>query len=546
MDSLEQESTRFLYKLRLNAKLYSIQNGNAEQIYNGIKEAIRGAANEALGQAATYKKSRQPEWWSTNIKTAIDLKKWAYNKWLHTKDEEDRKMYARMNREVKREVIKSKNSVWEQKCEKLDRYMGGTRVSEAWRTIRNLRKDTQENSNISPIDIQTWEKYFKNLLTEERKEFAVIDLPINVNTNDTIKRISIEEIRNTLKHTKNGKAAGPGDIPIELVKYGTPLLWEWIAVLMNKCMIDDEELPEEWNKAYLIPIYKKGDRTISENYRGISVTSSIGRLYGKIIKNRVEENLTEIEEQSGFRSGRSCLDNIYTLRQLLEKRTARNLNTHIIFIDLEKAYDNVPLSKLFEVLTTSNMKHTYVREVRKMYKNANYVVKSGGNISNAIKLTKGLKQGCCLSPTLFKIYIQKALENWTRKCAGMGIEINGSCMYTLLYADDQVITANDEEDVTYMLRKLLEEYGKWGLKINVKKTQHLSIGEQPTDIIIDTGVIQQCEMYNYLGSWITKDGTNEKDIENRIRQGKAAIQKLNSLLWSTKIKMKVKKTFTKP
>lgn len=58
----------------------------------------------------------------------------------------------------------------------------------------------------------------------------------------------------------------------------------------------------------------------------------------------------EIEERNGFQSGRSCLDNTFTLKQVIEKRVARHIDTHIILIDLEKAYDSFPLNKLFQML----------------------------------------------------------------------------------------------------------------------------------------------------------------------------------------------------
>jgi len=84
-------------------------------------------------------------------------------------------------------------------------------------------------------------------------------------------------------------------------------------------------------------------------------------------------------------------------------------------------------------------------------------------------ITKGLQQGCSLSPTSFKIYIQKALENWQKKCAKMGKEIQNTPIYSMLFTDDQLLIAQDYEDLEYMTRKLTDEYELWGLKLNVKK-----------------------------------------------------------------------------
>ena len=75
-------------------------------------------------------------------------------------------------------------------------------------------------------------------------------------------------------------------------------------------------------------------------------------------------------------------------------------------------------------------------------------------LSELFPTTKGLKQGCILSTTLFKIYIQEAISNWRRKTSGMGIQIDEQCLTTLLFADDQVIIACGEDDTDYMFRKL--------------------------------------------------------------------------------------------
>ena len=120
--------------------------------------------------------------------------------------------------------------------------------------------------------------------------------------NTDIEPISISEVRRALKSSKNKKAAGPGDIPIELVKYGPTILLEETVKVMNKCMIDGDDIPEDWNIGYVSSIHKKESKTQCKNYRGISVTSSMERLYGKILKTRLENTIVNIKEQSCFRS----------------------------------------------------------------------------------------------------------------------------------------------------------------------------------------------------------------------------------------------------
>lgn len=549
LESLRQESVKFLYKLRLANKLQrvSIRTMNAEMMYQQVKTCVQEAANEALG--CDEKTNKQPEWFSGKLKKLVEQKKSTYWKWLSTRSDEDREVYMQWNRVVKAEVTKEKNEIWEKKCEELDRYLGGTRVSQAWKTIKNIRTEGKRASSISLISIKQWRDYYERLLNEDRVEFDKNDLNIKkIKKNEErtgVREITVKEIQEALIEIKNGKAAGPGNIPIELVKYGPEVLHEILVKIFNKCMINGEDVPEDWNLAYISSIFKRGSKKMCENYRGISVTSSVGRLYGRILKKRIETEFSDIEEQNGFRAGRSCMDNVFVLQQIIEKRKARSLPTHLVFVDLEKAYDSVPIKKLFESMTKVGISEVYIRSIWNIYRDAKALVKWGNNTSEKFTITKGLKQGCCLSPTLFKIYIKEALDAWRRRTRGMGIEVGETNLTTLLFADDQIIIANDEEDADFMYRKLVEEYQKWGLTMNKKKTEYLvqtsDMPEPDVELQINKEIRKSRE-YKYLGSIISEEGTSRRDICSRAQQGRKSIRILNSLLWSNRIRLHTKMT----
>ena len=79
-------------------------------------------------------------------------------------------------------------------------------------------------------------------------------------------------------------------------------------------VINGEDLPEEWKEAQITSLFKKGDRKDCENYRCISVIATMGRPYGRVLRNKLEENIEGKigEEQASFTAGRSCVDQIYT------------------------------------------------------------------------------------------------------------------------------------------------------------------------------------------------------------------------------------------
>lgn len=113
-----------------------------------------------------------------------------------------------------------------------------------------------------------------------------------------------------------------------------------------------------------------------------------------------------------------------------------------------------------------------------MYKNNRTAVKMGRKLTSNFETTKGLIQGCSTSPTLFKIFIKHALRIWKIKCKGMGVPVRGNHVYTLSFADDQVVIAQDEEDLSFKVRKRKGEYTKVGLEINFGKTEYLATVEE--------------------------------------------------------------------
>jgi len=230
-------------------------------------------------------------------------------------------------------------------------------------------------------------------------------------------------------------------------KLVTMLTW-----VINRCL-NGEVVPQQRKVACISSIHKKGSKEHCSNYRGISVTSVVSRLYGKILRDLIEEENKDEEEQSGFRKGRS--DNIFCMKQVIEKRTATNRETHLLFVDLTKAFDSIPILKLWEVLGESDINNTLIKALQNLYGNTAQV-KIGNTLSHPFNITKGLRQGCCISPTLFKIYIRKALGEWKRKCHGMGVPLENITLYTLQFADDQVVLAGYKEDMEYITCKLKE------------------------------------------------------------------------------------------
>ena len=128
-------------------------------------------------------------------------------------------------------------------------------------------------------------------------------------------------------------SCGPEGVYVEMLKHGTDKPIKMLTWVINRCL-NGEETPQQWKVAYISTVHKKGSKKDCSNYRSISVTSVMSRLYGKILRDLIEEEDNDEEEQSGFRTGRSCTDNNFCIKQIIEKRNATNQETHLLFVDL--------------------------------------------------------------------------------------------------------------------------------------------------------------------------------------------------------------------
>ena len=142
---------------------------------------------------------------------------------------------------------------------------------------------------------------------------------------------------------KNSKSASIDGIIGEMIKDGGECLIDWIWKLCNKAFVEGK-VPKDWRRAIIVPLYKgKGGKGSCRNYRGISLLSIVGKIYAGILIERVRRVTEGLigEEQGAFRSGRGCIDQIFTLKQMSEKMREKKKNLYLSFMDLQQAYDRI-------------------------------------------------------------------------------------------------------------------------------------------------------------------------------------------------------------
>ena len=148
------------------------------------------------------------------------------------------------------------------------------------------------------------------------------------------------------------------------------------------------------------------------------------KLWKRVIEHRLRQNVTISENQFGFMSGRSTTEAIHLL-QLIERFQERKRNLHMVFIDLEKAYDKVPREVLWWTLMKKGVPIKYIDIIKDMYDGVAANVRTFGGITSDFSITIGLHQGFALSPFLFAI----VMDEHTRAIQD---EIHGVCYLLMI------------------------------------------------------------------------------------------------------------------
>lgn len=356
-----------------------------------------------------------------------------------------------------------------------------------WRRVVGKRQIQNEEANISE---EEWLEHFKGVFGEvaERDKESGDDSEIeeegNTNTLED-EEITSEEIIRAIKVMKKGKAAGIDGFPIEVFQ-GLLEVEGFVEMLKGifNLIFRTGEVPKVWGMGVVVTIYKgKGDRTDPNNFRGVSLLAVGGKIFGRILAERISkwaENEGKIaEEQAGFRRGFSTLDNVMLISMLAERELGKEKGyMHAGFVDFEKAFDSIDRERLWDRLSSMGVGKKLIKVLKSWYGEARICVRKGKSVyvTEDFKTGRGVRQGCQLSPILFALYINEIIKHLEE------VETHSPCLGSrevkcLLYADDLVLLSLSKVGLQRAFDALATFCEVWGLKVNTKKTNILTFSK---------------------------------------------------------------------
>ena len=499
------------------------QDENAENTWKQLKESISQVADNICGQAEC---SRQQPWITVEI-----LQKMAERRRLKNRlDDDSKKQYKMMNKAIRKMCREAKEKHYSTLCkelEDLDRKHSDklyTKIKEMKPKRMNARMGLvgQDGKMIQneKEKLKRWKDYVEELYNDNRP-----NIEIQKDDHAELVEISEMEVRQVINNLSNNKATGVDEIPAEFLKHiGTEGL-NRITKLINM-IYRSGEIPNDFLVSTFVPIPKVGRAIKCEDHRTISLISHASKILLYVIKSRisplVEQHLDET--QVGFRQGRGTRDGIFLLRTIGERRIEKKEKTYLCYIDYTKAFDRVQHHKLLKIMKDIGIPFYETQLIKNLYFNQKAHVRFGNEVTEDFEVRRGVRQGCILSPVLFNLYSEVIIREALGTIPNHGVKFNGQVVGNIRYADDTVITAEDEEMLQVMMNKVNESCKQYGMLLNAKKTKTM-VFKKDTDevqvrIQIEDEILEQVKEYKYLGTIITEDCRCTKEVKVRIAQAK--------------------------
>lgn len=279
------------------------------------------------------------------------------------------------------------------------------------------------------------------------------------------KPITEEEIRVSLP--KVSSAPGPDGVrPSRLRKLQSFTLLKLLNVLLYL-----GRLPPRLLKSRTIFIPKKADALEPGDFRPISMTSVVTRLFHKVLAKRLSNSLYLSEEQRGFKEVDGASQNIFLLDLVLQNARLNLKETHVASIDIVKAFDSVSHNAIYSAVRALGLPLEFVSYLKHLYTGSETSFQFPGSSGISCRPSCGVRQGDPLSPLLFNMVIEFLIRKLR---SFIGVTVDGVLLSTSAFADDLLLFANSHMGLQIQLDKAVDFLETCNLRINASKSFSIS------------------------------------------------------------------------
>ena len=405
-----------------------------------------------------------------------------------------------------------------------------TNTKSYWSLIKKLVKGIGDSTLIGQLkndkgDLVSDDFEKARLLNEHFSTVSTINdsnisLPVfEQRTNKKLENILItpNEILDILQILKLGKATGLDGISHHMLKNTRNTICYPLAILFN-LSLEKSEFPSLWKIASVLPLFKNGEKTLVTNYRPISLLSSVGKVFERVmfkhVFNYFISNNLLYKYQSGFIPGHSTVHQLIEIYHTIVMSLEEHNIISLIFCDISKAFDRVWHIGLLIKLKAYGIDGPLHAWFESYLKNRKQSVFISNSRSPEIETNAGVPQGSVLGPLLFLIYVNDIADELFS--------------LTRLFADDTSLSyssryPNTIEDVMNIDLETVSLWSKrWLVNFNPNKTKALifsnhDLSSEDIQIKFQNQLLEFVSSHKHLGITFDSNGKFHTHIQNIIK-----------------------------
>lgn len=360
--------------------------------------------------------------------------------------------------------------------------------------------------------------------------------------------ITEEGIEKLILELDVSKSPGPDGVSARDLRMIAPVAAKYLQVIFTQTL-NESNIPDDWRKANICPIFKKGDKSDPCNYRPISLTSIASKIMEHILVSNITKHLTEgnllSNYQFGFRTGASTELLLVALMDKIMKHVQNGGQVDAIAIDLSRAFDKVSHQLLLLKLNKFGLGEKTVKWFQAFLSNRVQRVVINGTLSQEVEVSSGVPQGSVCGPLLFILYINDLIDS-----------INSSKVY---FADDGTIykkieTKEDQLELNRELIRVQEWCVRWKMEVNWGKTHLINFTKKRQENVhnhvytVEGITINKCKEIKMLGVTIRDDLKWTSHIDNICKKANSQIYLLTHLVRGTPepVKLMIYKALVRP
>lgn len=341
-----------------------------------------------------------------------------------------------------------------------------------------------------------------------------------------------EELHAALQGMDGGKSPGIDGLPVEFYKTLWHGLGQDLLEVFNESF-RDLTLPLSCRRAVITLLPKKGDLTDIKNWRPVSLLCTDYKILSKALANRLKYVMDEVlhVSQTYCVPGRSIIDNVSLVRDVLEVSGSSGTDFGLISLDQEKAFDRVEHMYLWKVLEVFGLDPSFIAMFKVLYCDIQSVLKINGGLSAPFSVYRGVRQGCAMSGMLYALSIEPFLHRMRTCIEGLVLPGFNTAHVLSAYADDVMIFVRNQSDIN-IVNGIVNDFACVSCaKVNWGKSEALAVGKWSGGLPkLPGGLGWKRDGIKYLGVYLGSEEVVNKNWEGLLEKMTGRLKKWKWLL----------------